>query len=182
MSRPWALLAGGAVIGGAALVWWSAAPRGEVVVLDLVEALPSATRSPAPDVFAAVQARLGDDTRPAILTTGASRLTWRVDVPDDAWLRLALALREDAWQIEGDGVFFQVGVSDGTEYVELFSLMVNPFRHEMDRGWHELALDLGEYAGRPIDVIFNTRASAPDAPVDTRGDLALWGAPRIVAR
>jgi hypothetical protein len=182
MTRRFGLLAGSALLAAVALAWWMGRPGAETVAVDLVAALPEADRGTTPDAFSAVDATLDGVTRRAILVTQPSRLTWTVDVPDAAWLRLAIALREDAWHIEGDGVLFLVAVSDGAEYVELFSLMVNPFRNEMDRAWHELALDLGDYAGRTVDLIFNTRSSAPEAPADPRGDFALWGAPRIVAQ
>jgi hypothetical protein len=180
MTRPISVLAGILLCVGAIVIWRTAAAPAEVLVMDLVEALPQADRRPSADAFSAVTATLDGRTRPAILVTRPSRLTWTVDVPDDAWLRLALALREDAWQIEGDGVLFQVGVSDGDDFTELFSLMVNPFRNPEDRAWHELALDLGTYAGRTVDIIFNTRSSAPEAGDDVRGDFALWGAPVLV--
>lgn len=182
MSRTTGLLVGGVVILAAGAVWASSRPRAEVVVMHLVDALDQAEQRPSPEAFSAVAARLDGVEHRAILATQQSRLTWSLDVPARAWLRVALALREDAWQIEGDGVLFQVGVSDGEAYIELFNLMVNPYRNPVDRAWHEVVLDLGDFSGRQVDVIFNTRASAPGAPQDVRGDFALWGEPRLVAR
>lgn len=167
----------------AALFWLASSARAERPVLDLLDALPDATLRPSADGFSVIDATLDGATRRALLTTSASRATWRVDVPPRSWLRLAVGLRDDAWSIEGDGVLFQVGISDGQAFDELFSLVVNPYRNAADRTWHELVLDLDSYAGRSVDVILNTRSGPPDPPsTDTRGDLALWGAPRIVAR
>jgi hypothetical protein len=184
MTRPARLLAWSALIVAVVVGWLAMRPGGERVALDLVSALPDAERRPSPDAFSVVDTSLGGVSHQAILVTQPSRLTFHVaDVPDGAWLRLYIGQREDSWQIEGDGTLFQVGVSDGQQFEELFSLVVNPYRNESDRGWHELVLDLDEYAGRSVDVILNTRSGPPDPPAeDTRGDFALWGAPRIVAR
>jgi hypothetical protein len=93
------------------------------------------------------------------------------------------SLRQDAWAVEGDGVLFQVGVSDGSEFTELFSLVVNPYANPADRNWHDLFVDLSGYAGQRVDLIFNTRAGPPDPPSDDRrGDAALWAEPKIVTR
>jgi hypothetical protein len=45
-------------------------------------------------------------------------------------------------------------------------------------------VDLSEYSGETIELFFNTNASPPSPPGrdDRSGDLALWGAPRVVAR
>lgn len=154
---------------------------GDRVVVDLVDALPQATRGPSPDAFSVVDATLNGDSRRAILVEQPSRLTWRIDVPDGAWLTLAFGIREDAWMIEGDGVLFQVGISDGDEWTELFSLVANPFANPSDRRWHDLEVDLSSYAGRSVDLIFNTRPGPPDPPSDDRrGDAALWAEPRVV--
>jgi hypothetical protein len=56
---------------------------------------------------------------------------------------------------------------------------LNPFAVSGDRGWHDELLDLSEFAGETVDVIFNTRTGPRN---DTNGDLALWGSPRIVVR
>ena len=64
---------------------------------------------------------------------------------------------------------------------------MNPFGNASDKGWKEVVLDLSTYAGETVDLIFNTHSSAPPAPGtpptdDRNGDLALWGAPRIVVQ
>lgn len=183
MTRPVRLLLWGLVPAAVVLVWLGGGARADRPVLDLLESLPDATLRPSADGFSVIDATLDGTTHRALLTTQASRATWQVEVPARSWLRLAIGLREDAWTIEGDGVLFQVGVSDGQAFDELFSLVVNPYRNPADRGWHELVLDLDGYAGRTVDVILNTRSGPPDPPsADTRGDLALWGVPRIVTR
>jgi hypothetical protein len=59
------------------------------------------------------------------------------------------------------------------------SLMVNPFANASDRKWNDISIDLAQYAGETVDVIFNTRSGTKD---DRNGDFAVWGEPRIVVK
>lgn len=183
MSRTtWTLTIGAVLLAAAA--FWVATDRGEGrLVLDLIDALPEAVRSPSPDAFSVVEATVQGETRRAILVSEPSRLTWSIDVPDEAWLAVGFGLDEASWTVEGDGVLFQVGVSDGEAFDELFSLVANPFANPADRAWHDVIVDLHAYAGRRVDLILNTRSGPPDPPADDRrGDAALWAAPRLLTR
>jgi hypothetical protein len=164
--------------------------RGERVVEDLIQTFPAARQQPGPDAFEIVQAKIKDDTRPAILVKAPSRITWKVEVPSNGWLKAGVALREDAWTTPGDGVMFEVRItytkSGQMSNDQLTSIVVNPYGNPADRAWHDVAVDLSEHAGTAVELIFNTRSSwSPQgaAPKDDRaGDLALWGAPRLTAR
>ena len=88
-----------------------------------------------------------------------------------------------------DGLFERTAESGYTREllfsttVDLLSLVVNPFGNPNDRKWQPLKIDLSAYAGKTVDLIFNTRSSPPDPPRDDRnGDLPVWGDPRIVTR
>ena len=130
-----------------------------------------------------VDATLGGQRERAILTRQPSRIKYNLTVPDEAWLKFSLGLLEESWTVQGDGVLFQIGVSSGPEYVELLNLVVNPYGNPSDRGWQPLVLDLSQFAGENVDLIFNTYSSpAPNTGKDSNGDAALWGAPRIVIR
>ena len=64
-----------------------------------------------------------------------------------------------AWTMQGDGVLFMIGVSDGPIASDLFRLVVNPFGNpsdtavERDRRW-----TCRQFAGETVDLIFNTRS------------------------
>lgn len=169
---------------------FAGACRGERVVIDLIETFPEATKQPAPEVFEIVQATIKGETRPAILVKAPSRIRWTVEVPSDGWLKTGVALREDAWTVQGDGVMFEIRITynKGGEPTneQLMSFLVNPFGNAADREWHDVSVDLSEHAGTAVELIFNTRSSysPPGAPArdDQAGDVALWGAPRITAR
>jgi CHASE2 domain-containing sensor protein len=171
------------LVGG--LVSWlalrPAAPR--VVALDLVDDLPRAKEArPSAGAFRTIDATIGGIARRSILVTETSRLVYSVPVPDRAALQVSVGLAEEAWTTEGDGVLFRILISahDDRDHIEVLNVVVMPFSAPADRGWHDVEVDLGDYAGRTIEVFFNTNASLPGRD-DRRGDLALWGAPRIVA-
>jgi hypothetical protein len=174
---------GGRVLPLVVLGALAACGGGNRVAVDLIERFPQAEiKRPSPESFQVVDATLGGTAKRAIQAASVSRLGWKVDVPAGAWLEFSIGLREDAWTVEGDGVLFLVGVSDGQTFDELMSLVVNPYANAGDRGWHPLLLDLGKYSGRQVEIVFNTRSSPDRQPVDDRGDLPVWGEPRVVVR
>jgi hypothetical protein len=171
----------------------AASPVTERVVLDVVEAVrrgDASLQSPS-------GSRLGPDSfldagwldlrpppgRPVQVGTGRrwlymhppSRASVRVRVPaGGAILQSGIAIRADAWEVpEGDGVHFVVEVAptdgNGGTRTVLFQ-RVNPRAHLDERRWVEVRADLGEWAGRDIDLVLRTE------PVDTVAyDWAGWG-------
>jgi hypothetical protein len=173
-----ASLIGGVVAFVAAGVWFFGSRSQDHLIVDLMTEFPNAKKQPRPDAFTASDATLQHVTQPAALASGSSRLTFQhVSVPENAWLRVSLGIREDGWKTPGDGVLFFVIISDGRQADQVLSRQMNPYAVGADRGWRDERIDLSEYAGETIDVILNTRAGADpnDAP-------ALWGSPRIVVR
>ncbi|HET9370208.1 MAG TPA: hypothetical protein VFO19_08160 [Vicinamibacterales bacterium] len=164
--------------------WLIVKPSGESVALDLINAFPTAKdRRPTPETFDVIDATISGETHRAIHPKDPSRIIWSVNVPENGWLYVDIGLLEQSWTMQGDGVLFMVGVSDGNTFDDLLSLVVNPFGNPNDRKWQPLKIDLSAYAGKTVDLIFNTRSSPPDPPRDDRnGDLPVWGDPRIVTR
>ena len=161
---------------------------GDRVAIDLLAQFPTAKeRRPSPDVFQTLDATLAGKRLPAIFAKQPSRIIWSVTIPDDAWLKVQVGLKEEAWTVKGDGVLFLIGVSTGQRFDEVYSLVVSPFSNPSDKQWKEIVVDLSPYAGQTVDLVFNTRASPTPAPGtppanDTNGDLPLWGAPQIVIK
>jgi hypothetical protein len=156
----------------------------ENVAIDLVKEFSTAKdRRPNPQAFSIIEAKIGGETKPAIFTKdlAGTRIIWHETIPDNAWLKVNLGLLEEAWTVQGDGVLFRVGISDGKNYEDLLSVTVNPFANPGDKRWTDVTLDLSQYAGEAVDVIFNTNSSSPGHD-DRNGDLAVWGAPRIIVR
>ena len=155
--------------------------------IDLLAQLETAERRPQGGTFDVIDANLNGEPHKAIYTVPESRIIWKIRVPDDAWLRVLVGMKSESWTAEGDGVLFRVGVSDNRSYEELFTQHLNPFKNTGDRKWVPVMVDLSQYAGEEVQVIFNTNKSTPASikagnPVDERNDFALWGAPEIITR
>jgi hypothetical protein len=151
---------------------------------DLIASFDSVQKRPEPGIFTIGDVTLNGETKRAIAVTPVpgSRLTWKVRVPEDGWLNVSVGLKPEAWEKEGDGVLFTVGVSDGRAYDPLFSQHVDPFGSPADRRWIPVWVDVSAYGGDEVDVILNTVASQPKKEGDLRNDLAVWGEPVIVVR
>ncbi|MEN3339320.1 MAG: hypothetical protein V7647_2996 [Acidobacteriota bacterium] len=162
--------------------WWLFRRGGRAQSTDLVAIFASAEKRPNAEAFQVIDADLNGDKKKAIFTTPASRLIYRMRVPDDGWLKVALGMKPESWDKEGDGVLFRVGVSDGRTYDELFNQHLDPFSNKGDRRWIPVTVDLSMYAGEQVELIFNTNRSLPGKGDDGRNDLALWGAPEVVIR
>ena len=175
----------------------AASPVSERVILDVVEAVgrgDASLESPS-------GARLGQDNfldagwldvrppsgRPVQVGTGRrwlymhppGRVTVRLTPPDGAVFQAGLALRPDSWETPvGDGVHFVVEVVpvDGPGGMRtLLFQRINPRAFVDERRWVDIRADLGEWAGRPIDLTLRTD------PVDSVAyDWAGWGNPVVV--
>ena len=162
--------------------WWLFKRGNRGPSIDLVSTFATAQKQPAAGIAEVVEVDLNGDRKPAIFTVPPTRLTWKLKVPDNGWLKVDLGLKPEAWDKEGNGVWFYVGVSDGHAYEELFSQHVDPFNNKSDRRWVPVFVDLSAYAGEEVGIVFNSRTSAERTPDDPRNDMALWGAPEIVIR
>jgi hypothetical protein len=166
--------------------WWIrrvAAPGAEV---DLVAQFDTAAKrsSPLPpeQAFTIEDVTIDGETRRSIVARPTSRITWKLAVPMDGWLRTALALKPETWGKEGDGALFRIGVSDGRSYEELVNQHIDPHSRPEDRRWFPIELDLTTYGGNDVELIFNINSSLPKRGDDTRNDLPVWGQPEIYVR
>ena len=164
------------------LVVFVGACRNATSAVDLVGQFDVATKQPVTGNFAVQDVDLNGEQKKAIAVPVDSRVTFKVQVPDEGWLRLSVGTKPESWTQDGNGSLFFVGVSDGRTFDELFSQHVNPFGNAGDRKWIQVWVDLSAYAGEEIDLVFNTRSSPEGQPPDPRADMPLWGEPEIVIR
>jgi hypothetical protein len=167
----------------AAGVWYLRSGRGGLY-LDLVTEFPRAEQRstlPKDQAFRLVEPVINGEKRRAIYMHPTSRLIYHdVNVPRHAWLRVHLALSPEVWDKPGDGVLFRFGVSDDRSYEELLKQVVNPAGVPDDRRWLTVEIDLSQYAGEKLKLIFNTNSSLVGD--DSQHDWALLGEPQIVIR
>ena len=131
------IIVGIALAAGAATAVYHASRPAERIDVDLIQRLDTAEQRPADppprEWCVAKEASLGGEPKLAIAVLPSSRLTWKVTVPPGASLRAWIGLEPDAWNGEGDGVLFRIGVSDGSGFRDLLVRQVNPFRVPGDR-------------------------------------------------
>ena len=159
---------------------WFVFRRGGAERVDLLSQYEQAQKKGG--TFTLADATLAGETKKAIAAPANGRITFHVRVPEDGWLKVSLGLKPEAWTIEGNGVYFYAGVSDGRSFEKLFDQTLNPFANASERRWIPVTVDLSAYAGEEMDIIFNTVASGPGGAPDDRGDMPLWGVPEIVRR
>jgi hypothetical protein len=162
--------------------WWLFKRSNRAAAIDLISTFDSATKKPAQGVFQIVDLDLNGEKKHAIFTEAPTRMTWKVKIPDDGWIKASLGMKPETWDKEGDGVYFRIGVSDGRTFEDLLTLNVDPFHNKADRRWIPVIVDVSQYAGEEVEVIFNTNNSMPGKGNDGRNDLALVGEPQIFIR
>jgi len=159
-------------------------------VVDLLDTLDQAERRPFGAPFDVAPVTLRGETHRALATPGASRVTWDLHLPDRAVFQVLVALKEDAWTTEGDGVYFRISIAEGRTQEDLLARVVNPYGQSDDRRWIPLTVDLGAHSGFKWSLFYHprrllwriglhTNAGVPGS-VDTRGDMPLWAEPRIL--
>jgi tetratricopeptide (TPR) repeat protein len=107
-----------------------------------------------------------------------SSCSYRVAVGSGSRLISDLALSPEVWTPDmGDGVKFDIRVSDGKATGHPLSKYIDPKHRQRDRRWHQVEVNLSEWAGRTVTITFATD-SGPRGNADY--DWAGWGEPRIV--
>lgn len=166
---------------------WMMRQGGATVVVDLVSLLPDAEKrstwsEPGDAPFSVKDVTLDGQTHKAIFAPPHSRIRLKLEVPRRGTLEIFFGVREDAWTLDGNGVQFRIGVSDGRTYEEYLREVVNPKGRDRDRRWLSATIDLSAYEGQQVEINLNTDPGPPNDASDMRNDLALWGDPRIAGR
>ena len=174
-----AALVGAVGLVAAVLLLIRRAPVEQSTVIDLVDRFPEADKRTSAgslhEAFAVQDVTIHGEMKRSIFALPPSRIIWKVDVPAGAVLETSFGMREDSWTVDGDGVTFRVGISDGQRFQDFARRWLNPRSRAEDRGWFPVRVDLAPYAGRRVEVIFNTEPN-----FNSVHDAAVWGAPRIV--
>lgn len=150
--------------------------------LDLVDQFDGAQKQSnlgLHQAFSVGEFTIGGEKRRGVFCHPTSQITWKVTVPERGRFQVAIGMGEEAYSAPGDGARFRIGVIEGGRYAPLFERHLNPAVWAADRGWQPVDVDLSAYAGRQVDLVLNTHASA-DGEADPRNDFAIWGSPAIV--
>lgn len=150
--------------------------------IDLIQQFREAEKRPrsaGAETFGVKDVTIGIDTKRVIYAYPPTRLTWYITVPEEAELDTAIALEPSAWDSEGNGVVFRIGVGYDRAYEELLNVRLNPSSSIGDRPWRPVHLDLSRYGGKRVALVLTTDVSVPGEAPDQRGDYSCWGAPVV---
>lgn len=175
-------LAGVALLGVG--IWLAARARGVPAAIDLVARLDTADKRPANagnELFAVSDETIGGEARRAVLVRPTTRITWDVTLPNKGFLRTAMGIDPGAWDKEGDGVQFRIGISAGRRFEPLMTRVLDPRRVPADRGWVPVVVDLSRWSGQTVHLVLATDPG-PNGSADARNDLAYWASPAITLR
>jgi hypothetical protein len=153
--------------------------------VDLAASFANAVHRPANGTFELRTAQIDGQDRPAIAVPAASRISWRLKLPDRARFHTWIAAESTCPSKPAAAVDFRVGISDERSYDELVARTIST---TPSATWESAAVDLSAYSGfhwslfyRPWDiawwVVLNTRPiGRTDAECAPR---PLWGGPAI---
>jgi tetratricopeptide (TPR) repeat protein len=151
----------------------------EVLAYDFAARLGEATiEAPGPEYVRNDYFDIDGQKRRVLFMHPDSSARYMVGVPEVGTLAFGVALSPASWDQPGDGVTFAVYVESDQGTEQIFATYIDPKRDEAARRWHPYTLDLGEYAGQTVTLVFET-GSGPAG--DHRFDWAGWGTPRLLA-
>ena len=99
------------------------------------------------------------DVRMALLVHPDSDLTYKIDVRPGSKLRFAITMSPEDWDRHASSVDFRVEVRAGMfRKSEIFRRQLDPRSQQSHRDWQECEVDLSAFAGRRVEIAFQTRA------------------------
>lgn len=122
------------------------------------------------------------EARPILFQHPTSRIAYRVTIPTQARLIFGLGMDPTTWVPDkGDGVEYNVYVQRPNEPFKLYRLFqgyIDPKNNPDDRHWFDYSVDLTDYEGETVDIIFEAR---PGPAGDDRFDWGGWSMPVLIS-
>lgn len=147
------------------------------------------TELPQADLGGAGEQQVRQDTltidyesRPILFQHPSNRVTYHLTMPGSATLYFGLGIDPAVWSADkGDGVEYNVYVRRPEEPYVLhwvLSRYLNPRDNAEDRHWLDQSVDLSDYSGQPVQIIFEALpGSVGNADFDWGG----WSMPVLVS-
>ncbi|MFQ6082104.1 MAG: sulfatase [Candidatus Aminicenantia bacterium] len=122
-----------------------------------------------------------------IFSPPPSVFKFKLKIPERGILKFGYGLLDQAWEEEGNGVYFKIILENSRERKVLFSAYLNPYRRLRDRKIFYKKIDLSQYQNKTVTIYLKTYGSLPGNKVnqenpDLRYDLAFWFNPVIYQR
>lgn len=148
--------------------------------LDLISALPDArieTTWPAlHDGVSTASVLFAGRIHRAIVAMPTSSISWTIDVPRDAVLRLGAAMRADMWEEQSDGIQMIVAVDDAGSRTVAADLTLFPMGVLAHRALMPVEVPLHRWAGQRVTIVLR---STPERWGNAVNDVPVWTEPRI---
>ena len=117
-------------------------------------------------------------TKSVLFQHPRSTIRYPVRIPAEAGLSFSIGMSPDCWSSsKGDGVSFKIRVQEGPSIREVFSRAIDPKNNAEDRKWFDFSLDLANYEGKNVVLIFETEELKNNA-----FDWAGWGDLRLIEK
>ena len=126
-----------------------------------------------------VRASVGPGPAKGLVMHADSSARYIIEVPSDSILAFDLATDPGTWDQAGDGVSFYVSILTDEGMEQVFSTYIDPKQNEAERGWHPYTVDLSNYAGQTVSIVFETDGGPAG---NLEFDWAGWGVPRLLRR
>lgn len=161
---------------------WGNPTLGQYTYFDFTRKLYTAYPPPASLDQTRIIRRLVDGSYKNILYQHPDGwLSYPLHIQPDTQLAFGIGLDPEVWSPEkGDGVRFEVLVTDGSRTVQVFNQYLDPKNVEEDRHWFYEWVDLSEFADRDVKITFVTRPGSNEEENNKYFDWAYWVAPRLV--
>lgn len=121
------------------------------------------------------------ETRSILFQHPSSRVQYALTLPQHPTLAFGLGVAPDTWSPDkGDGVEYNVYVRKPDEpYVlyRVFHRYLDPKNDPDDRRWFDERVDLGDYGGQAVDIIFE---ASPGPAGNTDFDWGGWSSPVLI--
>ncbi len=105
---------------------------------------------------------ISGESREVLLQHPDSTVTFhQVPLHKGAQLRFGIGINEPAWKEPGDGVEYEIVITDdsGTEH-PVYSRLLDPKQNPDDRGWFDETLDLQRFQGKEVSLTLRTTCGA----------------------
>ncbi len=139
-----------------------------------------AVRVSAPDGHMGLSmVTLASGARLALTAHPPARYQWTVQVPQDAVLRFEIGMDSACWELHRpESIRFSMGIERAFWTKALWSYGLSPKHRPEERTWLPFEVDLSEWAGKTVTLVFTTSAAGGPAEHAT----VYWGRPHIALK
>jgi tetratricopeptide (TPR) repeat protein len=121
------------------------------------------------------------ETRPVLVHYPPSRVVYSLTLPLESSLHFGIGTDPEAWSSDkGDGTEYNIYVRDPQRpntLHQVFHRFVDPKNNPEDRHWLDERVDLADFGGRQVEIIFETRPSPRNDVSSVGGG---WSRPVLV--